>query len=271
MNCEQCNTRMTRTAVGLMCLACGQLEHAPAEPETQSAVRIERIAAEPATVTSSSSGSIDGLSTTTAAKKSLIRPRIDQSSTQVRSEHPAPVPMPSNHARQISRSNSSEQTKQLRPAKFVAAGIAGIAIVVAFSWLSLRANQKTPLKTSSLANLSATKTAQPTATSASSSTQSLNRDKTRKQDLTQLATALNVYHKQTGVYPTGQDVGALLSLQTTSPPYLQQIPQDPLTGANGAKGYFYQYHSDGQHFTLQALLENSHDPQARAGYFVISD
>jgi len=263
MNCEQCNTRMTRTAVGLMCLQCGQIEHAPAAPEKPSAVRIERIS----TDDTANGGAIDGLQRS-SSHKSLIKPRIDRAGSQTQ---PANA-MTSRQLRAVHHGPKPEH----RPAKYAAGGAVLIFGLVALSWISLHAGQPSAAKTSSTAqaSLAATTVPKPKQSLVEISPQSLARDSTRKQDLTQIATALNVYYRQLGSYPVGQDIGALLSLQTTSPPYLEQIPVDPLSSEatkSSAGNFGYQYQSDGAHFKLQARLENSHDPQAQNGFFVISN
>lgn len=101
------------------------------------------------------------------------------------------------------------------------------------------------------------------------------RDGTRKTDLQQIRSALEVYRSDVGSYPTGAapnylvrgcgatcgtadcSWGSTWSCGTPSSIYMQKLPQGP-SGVN------YRYVSDGTTYTIEACLENANDPQGIA-------
>lgn len=83
------------------------------------------------------------------------------------------------------------------------------------------------------------------------------RDGKRKADLEQIRSALQMYHSDCGVYPSGLDFsgsGSLIGQEDACDGnnYMTQIPQDPLSGAN----YTYKYKLLSEHtYALCAFLE----------------
>lgn len=95
------------------------------------------------------------------------------------------------------------------------------------------------------------------------------RDDIRKKDLKEIATALEVYRRDTGSYPAGGDISALYPLQYTNPPYISYINYDPSsTDANKIK---YGYSSDGANFKLTAKLEILTDLDAKDGIYTVTN
>lgn len=87
------------------------------------------------------------------------------------------------------------------------------------------------------------------------------RDTRRKQDLRQIATALELYYqKNSNQFPAGSsmkdDQAAWSNLLSSQ--YINRMPKDPKGGGN----YVYLYHSsDTSSYFLCALLENTSDPE----------
>lgn len=90
------------------------------------------------------------------------------------------------------------------------------------------------------------------------------RDSRRKEDLSNVQKALEVYYYENNLYPTTA-VGLLGGLPWTSAltdtkafpkTFMQKLPQDPFTSA----GYRYDYQSDGSYYKLYTCLENVEDP-----------
>lgn len=77
------------------------------------------------------------------------------------------------------------------------------------------------------------------------------RDATRKSDLKQIQSALELYRSDKGSYP----------LDTTPlvPDYISKIPQDPLRGSM-CPSYIFAFNST--KYTIFALLENANDLEA---------
>ncbi len=97
----------------------------------------------------------------------------------------------------------------------------------------------------------------------------IKRDDTRKKDLKDIATALEVYRRDNGNYPLGNDINVLYPLQYTSPPYISYINYDPSsTSTNKIK---YGYSSDGINFKLTTRLEILTDPDARDGMYTVTN
>jgi prepilin-type N-terminal cleavage/methylation domain-containing protein len=101
------------------------------------------------------------------------------------------------------------------------------------------------------------------------------RDAKRKGDLSQVARALQVFNEDFGEYPNGDVDGNILGCGTdltactwggsfstdaqgTDQMYMSKLPSDPKTSFN----YFYE--SDGESFSLYAVLENDRDKDYRS-------
>ena len=97
--------------------------------------------------------------------------------------------------------------------------------------------------------------------------EALKRDAQRKTDLSNLATALEVYKRQQGTYPIGNDISVVYPLQYTTPPYISYINYDP-SSDNNTK-IKYSYTSDGSSFTIAARLEDPSDPDSQSGYYIV--
>jgi prepilin-type N-terminal cleavage/methylation domain-containing protein len=74
------------------------------------------------------------------------------------------------------------------------------------------------------------------------------RDSRRQVDLNTVSTVLQEYRKNTGTYPDDLD-----ELTSSSPPYIEELPEDP---KNPDPDYGYTYVKTGNTYTLSALLEN---------------
>lgn len=96
------------------------------------------------------------------------------------------------------------------------------------------------------------------------------RDARRKEDLRQIANALEMYYHDNGTYPKSTPDGKILGCGTdeslvvcnwgeifehNGAVLMVSIPQDPINGNN----YFYD--SDGSFYLIYALLENEKDPE----------
>ncbi|HZQ29664.1 MAG TPA: prepilin-type N-terminal cleavage/methylation domain-containing protein [Patescibacteria group bacterium] len=81
------------------------------------------------------------------------------------------------------------------------------------------------------------------------------RDATRKSNLRQIQSALELYRSDQGSYPTSipNCTTSLMSPDCTSTTYMQKVPTDPGTSV------YYTYSSDGTTYTLIACLENLND------------
>lgn len=97
------------------------------------------------------------------------------------------------------------------------------------------------------------------------------RDAQRKQDLKQLANALELYFSDHKSYPSSNIAGSILgcpsttntvcswgdsSISDTNTVYIVTVPKDPNTNYN----YWYIASSDGSKYQLFSRLENSQDP-----------
>ncbi|MEK7096356.1 MAG: prepilin-type N-terminal cleavage/methylation domain-containing protein [Patescibacteria group bacterium] len=95
------------------------------------------------------------------------------------------------------------------------------------------------------------------------------RDATRKSDLRQIKTALEVYHSDNPsgyvaaatatsiTATTDAEIAAARVTTGLSIDYIKTFPKDP-TGTNP-----YEYQSDGTNFAIFASLENSKDPEIK--------
>jgi hypothetical protein len=93
------------------------------------------------------------------------------------------------------------------------------------------------------------------------------RDAQRKTDLNALSAALEVYKRQEGVYPTGNDISVIYPLQYTTPPFISYVNYDPLSDDDTK--IKYSYTSDGSSFTIAARLEDSTDTDNQNGYYIV--
>lgn len=93
------------------------------------------------------------------------------------------------------------------------------------------------------------------------------RDQKRKDDLNTISAALEVYKQQQGTYPAGDDIKVIYPLQYTTPPYITIINYDP--SSTPETKIKYAYKSDGSTFTIAAKLEDSADPDAQDGYYIV--
>lgn len=114
------------------------------------------------------------------------------------------------------------------------------------------------------------------------SVQSKARDSIRKNDLSKLATALEIYYQQNNQFVVGSDRGDLTSCDSslTSTFYTSMasgmtngVPADPLT----RQAYCYISLSSGQSFRLFAKMENANNanltgcPASTYNYSAVSD
>lgn len=88
------------------------------------------------------------------------------------------------------------------------------------------------------------------------------RDKQRKEDLTQIQSALEAYYKDKGQYPSADEIekitddnSAVANLLT--PEYISQIPKDPLFDR-----HFYGYQTVEEGYRLSAVIEDEKDQDA---------
>jgi len=86
------------------------------------------------------------------------------------------------------------------------------------------------------------------------------RDTQRKNDLSQIAKALEMYNNDTGSYPSSVDFGGSLSadIKGTEAVYMKEVPQD----ASSGRSYIYVPDSSLGSFVLYAALENTEDRDA---------
>ncbi len=99
------------------------------------------------------------------------------------------------------------------------------------------------------------------------SSEAISRDQKRKDDLNTISAALEVYKQQQGRYPAGDDIKVIYPLQYTTPPYITVVNYDPSSTADVKIKYAYQ--SNGTSFTVAAKLEDSTDPAAQNGYYIV--
>lgn len=78
------------------------------------------------------------------------------------------------------------------------------------------------------------------------------RDATRKKDLSLISSALEQYYADNNIYPTSANIGALGTLLTGTPKYINVMPIDPKTGYS----YCYSSPAGNQTFNLCAKLES---------------
>lgn len=93
------------------------------------------------------------------------------------------------------------------------------------------------------------------------------RDIKRKADIKEIATALEIYKKDTGAYPVGTSITATYVMSKSTPKYISYVNEDPQS--TKTKPVLYSYRSEGTSFILSAKLENSNDAEAIDGYYII--
>lgn len=81
------------------------------------------------------------------------------------------------------------------------------------------------------------------------------RDATRKSNLRQIQSALELYRSDQGSYPTNVPncTNSMMSPDCATTTYMQKVPTDPTSSA------YYSYSSNGTTYTLIACLENAND------------
>lgn len=85
------------------------------------------------------------------------------------------------------------------------------------------------------------------------------RDGTRKSDLRQLQSALELYRSDNGSYPASIPACGGSFGVVPSPVYMQKIPCDP--SALGPTPYFTCFFNSGLNYAVRACLENANDSQ----------
>jgi len=94
------------------------------------------------------------------------------------------------------------------------------------------------------------------------------RDSKRKQDLDNVAKAVEVYYSENNVYPTADPLlpagmqwsQTFQDTHTVPKVFMQKLPQDPAASS----GYNYVYQSDGAFYKLYSCLENNQDSSYNA-------
>jgi general secretion pathway protein G len=81
------------------------------------------------------------------------------------------------------------------------------------------------------------------------------RDARRKQDLSEIRKALELYYQDNNEYPDDLD-SPLKHLTTENVVYMVKVPTDP----KSSYSYIYRMVDDGQGFILHAFLEYENDP-----------
>ncbi len=84
------------------------------------------------------------------------------------------------------------------------------------------------------------------------------RDAQRKNDLSQIQKALEMYYNDYSYYPTDDYPASGSFIDAKGTLYMKEMPQDPKFGS-------YPYSSDGTFYLLYARLENSQDPCFESG------
>jgi len=97
------------------------------------------------------------------------------------------------------------------------------------------------------------------------------RDRTRKQDLSKIQSALAQFYQKNQKYPQALEVSKtnqvdnILEQELVPAGFIETLPKDPLDPT-----YYYGYKSDGQTYELTSVMENGNDPEAtRVGDFYI--
>lgn len=142
-----------------------------------------------------------------------------------------------------------------------------VALLGGATFVIMQKRQNNNTNVSQAPALAPSNTPRASATKTNDDPDAVKRDDTRKKDLKEIATALEVYHRDNGSYPAGNDISALYPLQYTNPPYISYINYDPSsTESNKIK---YGYSSDGVNFKLTAKLEILTDLDAQDGIYTV--
>lgn len=142
-----------------------------------------------------------------------------------------------------------------------------VALLGGATFVIMQKRQNSNSNVSQAPALAPSNTPRASATKTNDDPDAVKRDDTRKKDLKEIATALEVYHRDNGSYPAGNDISALYPLQYTNPPYISYINYDPSsTESNKIK---YGYSSDGVNFKLTAKLEILTDLDAQDGIYTV--
>lgn len=164
---------------------------------------------------------------------------------------------------------SSAQTKgpatSTSRGRIIGMAVASVGLVALSGFIltqSLRQGRITPAPTV---------TVTPTPTNVTQSVDAKQRDAQRKTDLNVIAVGLEAYKKSQGAYPVGTDITVLYPLQKTTPPYIEAVPNDPLTQDENSAALRYGYTSDGTSFTLTAILENKQDSDLKNGLYSVKN
>ncbi len=274
MQCQQCNYHLTRTAVGLMCLSCGYISHdQPSERvqtgTTQGTVTIEQ--------TLPAGTNIDGLLAAVKSSanhralgvaKRMIQPQINPDAVIVLSETTQKsTAQAKSSQRALVRdiTPNDKRSSPRRPIGIIVTGFAVVALVGVFVVTSLHLNHQLSSHSSGVTGVGI----QTALISPKSDAAIQQRDAVRKKDLTEIATALQVYHAQIGSYPVGSTFETLFTLLSSNPSYLNQLNHDPSNEKDAKRDY--QYSSNGKNYILRAHLENTNDASANHGNFEIKN
>ncbi len=152
-------------------------------------------------------------------------------------------------------------TSMMSTAVLLGGTVAAIGLVCILGLWAARTNQVSPKNQQQAAppnNQASTPKA---------SAEARKRDQQRKLDLNDISAALEVYKRQVGTYPAGNDISVVYALQYTSPPYISYVNYDPLSDDNTK--IKYSYSSDGSSFTIAARLEDSTDEESQNGYYIV--
>jgi hypothetical protein len=163
---------------------------------------------------------------------------------------------------QVAKTNSAPKKPKGKQATLLIGTVLCLALVAAIGvWMLSRqnSNQVVPATTN---------TSQPQVPGPPEvSPEATERDQKRKDDLNTISAALEVYKQQQGTYPAGDDIKVIYPLQYTTPPYITIINYDP--SSTPETKIKYAYKSDGSTFTIAAKLEDSTDPDAQDGYYIV--
>lgn len=280
MNCPQCDSELVASAVGLLCPGCGvlhrfyktgqsnQVSHEPSEmpkDEVHSAVQ--------------SSNDMVKHPISKRAKahiKRLVVPELPNpqdashlleshlSTTAPPPANPLPASPPKNDLPPTAPAASTVQLDSKHidhrwPLIIFAIMVALVAIGVGAYFFITR-----PAKSTENSNSQATKQVED---KAKAGAEKAKRDIKRKADIKEIATALEVYKRDTGSYPVGDKIQATYVLSKASPKYISYVNDDP-SSTSSAK-VLYTYRSDGKSYILSAKLENTQDAEAIDGYYII--
>lgn len=249
-----------------MCLSCGYISHdQPPQrvqaPDTVGVVTIEQTL--PAgTIIDGPSAKPSPAKRAAGAAVRMVQPQINPDVVMIVDQIAPPHKKSPKRAVVTDITAQKPRKAKWQPIGIVVTSVAVAALVGVFVITSLHLNQQ--LSTVSPAELQTSLVAPPKVDAAAQQ-----RDLVRKHDLTEMATALQVYHAQTGSYPPGTTLDALFALLSSNPSYLNQLNHDPLNVSQPKRDY--QYSSDGKTYILRAQFENTNDPAVSHGWFEIKN